>query len=202
MLLLGISRLCRLFGSKARSSDNHPSQNSNKLSRMARLTEGNDYRTCNQDRPKVASSLGFGVAVVKRKESRRKESRNGRLPGDRTAAVRTNSPRSGMIVGRARTQTKSLIFSAIRLSLGDQRIAKGSSSSISVRRSRTKQRRRSLTRSGAGTCPTAVTRRSRICLATDVQSHYPGLAPILRAILSRRLCWSLRPFPVTIKRTN
>jgi len=66
---------------------------------MGRLTEGNDYRMCNQDRPKVASSLGFGVAVVKRKvcyeESgyeQRKVSRNGppvleskAIPGDEQA---------------------------------------------------------------------------------------------------------------------
>jgi hypothetical protein len=74
-----------------------------------------------------------------------------------------------MIFGRRSTQTKSLIFSVTAFNRGDQRTARGSSSSISVPQSRTKQRRRFATRFGAGSCLTAATRRLKICRGFSIR---------------------------------
>lgn len=80
-----------------------------------------------------------------------------------------------MIFGRRRnTQTKSLIFSVTAFNLGDQRIARGGSSSISVPQSRTKQRRRFVTLFGAGTCITAATRRLKICRGCSIRLSEDG----------------------------
>jgi hypothetical protein len=98
-------------------------------------------------------------------------SRLGSIPTRR----RRKSSIARMIFGRGRTtQTKRLIFSATAFSLGDQRIARGSSSSISVLQSRTKQRRRFATPFGAGTCPTAVTRRLKICRGCSIRLSEAG----------------------------
>src|SRR5215831_18142372 len=57
-----------------------------------------------------------------------------------------------MIIGGVRIRTRSSIFSAIHFGLGDRRIARGSTSSTSARRSRIRRRKRSGRRSRAGIC--------------------------------------------------
>ena len=79
-----------------------------------------------------------------------------------------------MIFGSALTPTKSLIFSATRFSRGDQRIARAGSSSISVRQSRTKQRRPFVTTFAAGICLGAVTKLSKSCHGCSIRSSGAG----------------------------
>src|SRR5262249_9886890 len=76
--------------------------------------------------------------------------------------------------GEERTQTRSLIFWATAFGPGGQRIARGSTSSTSVRQFRTKQRRRFETRFVAGTCRDAVTKRSKTCLGCSIRSSGAG----------------------------
>src|SRR6516162_10840025 len=67
-----------------------------------------------------------------------------------------------------------MIFSATRFSRGDQRIARAGSSSISVRRSRTKQRRPFVTTFAAGICLGAVTKLSKTCHGCSIRSSGAG----------------------------
>jgi hypothetical protein len=79
-----------------------------------------------------------------------------------------------MILGRRLIQTNSLIFSAIRFDPGGQGIGRGSSSSTSVRRCRTRPRRRSVTNFVAGSCRNAVIKRSKICRGCSIQLSEAG----------------------------
>ena len=92
-------------------------------------------------------------------------SRLGSIPTRR----RRKSSIARTIFAGERTRTKSLIFWAILFGPGDQRIARESSSSISVRGYRTKQRRPSGKLFVAGTCLGAVIKRSKICRGCSIR---------------------------------
>jgi hypothetical protein len=87
---------------------------------------------------------------------------------------RRKSSIARMIFGNGLTRTKSLIFLAIPFGQGDRRIARASSSLISVRRYRTRQRRPSATPSVAGICLGAVTRLSRISRGCSIRLSEVG----------------------------
>ena len=76
--------------------------------------------------------------------------------------------------GEERNRTRSLTFSGIPFGRGNQSIVRGSSSSTSVQRSRTKPRRPSETRFGAGTCPDAGIKASKTCHGGSIQSSAGG----------------------------
>ena len=90
------------------------------------------------------------------------------------AVCKDSNNMEGKICVEDRTQTKSLIFSAIRFDREDQRIARGSSSLTSVRQSRTKPRKPCVTLFEAGTCRSAATRRSRICRGCSIPLSEAG----------------------------
>ena len=77
-------------------------------------------------------------------------------------------------IGRGTTRMRNLIFWALRFGPEDQRVAMGSSSSTSVQQSPTKRRKPFGTRFVAGGCPSAATRRSRICPACSIRSSEAG----------------------------
>ena len=79
-----------------------------------------------------------------------------------------------MIFERELTRTKSLIFWGIPFSPDDRRIARAGTSSISVRRFRTRQRRQSATPFEAGNCPSAVIRQSKTCRGCLIRSSGVG----------------------------
>ena len=87
---------------------------------------------------------------------------------------RRRSSIARMISGGEHTRTRSSIFWAIRFGRGDRRIARGSSSSISVRQSRTRRRRRSGSTFEAGICLCAVINRSKICRGCSIRLSEAG----------------------------
>ena len=81
---------------------------------------------------------------------------------------------------RVLNKNSSSATSATRFGPGAQRIGRGRSSSISVRRCRTGQRRRSPTNFVAKSCRGAAIKRSRICLVLWAKRKYKELRRHLR----------------------
>src|SRR5438094_6940979 len=101
-----------------------------------------------------------------------------------------------MMIDEGDTRTRSLISSAMHFKPGDQRIAKGSTSSISVRQSPIKRLQPLGQRFEAGTCHSAATRRSKICPACSTYGRYypSALYPTMRQLDRDLALWAKRKY--------